>query len=208
MPFRLRTRKETAMIVQHVLVPINWRATADRALTYAIALAQHLQARLTLLHVLDLTPVTMDDMTAGMTATYLEDLESDAQHLLQASRERVQRAGLQAESLLVQGTPTQTILDTAGEQGVDLIIMGTHGRTPRSRSLVELRDFSSIGVQNGQKCPFQYSNVAVIRLTTPCSVAGHHLSRTLFADLRLPWVSPPLLLGWETALCAGKYPVF
>ena len=31
--------------------------------------------------------------------------------------------------LLVQGTPTQTIIDTAGEQGVDLIILGTHGRT-------------------------------------------------------------------------------
>ena len=117
------------MIVQHVLVPIDFSATADRALTYAIALAQQLQARLTLLHVLDMTPVTMDEMTPGVAATYLDDLETDAQHLLQASRERVQRAGLQAESLLVQGTPTQTIVDTAGEQGVDLIIMGTHGRT-------------------------------------------------------------------------------
>ena len=117
------------MIVQHVLVPIDFSTTADRALTYAIALAQQLQARLTLLHVLDLTPVTMEDMTAGVVATYLDDLETDARHLLQESRERVQRAGLQGESLLVQGTPTQTIVDTASEQGVDLIIMGTHGRT-------------------------------------------------------------------------------
>ena len=117
------------MIVQHVLVPIDFSATADRALAYAIALAQQLQARLTLLHVLDMTPVTMDEMTPGVVATYLDDLETDAQHLLQASRERVQRAGLQGDSLLVQGTPTQTIVDTAGEQGVDLILMGTHGRT-------------------------------------------------------------------------------
>src|SRR6266487_1144791 len=129
MPFRLSPRKEIAMIVQHVLVPIDFSATADRALEYAIALAQQLQARLTLLHVLDLTPVTMEEMTAGVAATYLDDLETDAQHLLQASLERVQRAGLQGESLLVQGTPTQTIVDTAGEQGVDLILMGTHGRT-------------------------------------------------------------------------------
>jgi hypothetical protein len=48
----------------------------------------------------------MEDMTAGMTTTLLDDLETDAQHLLQASRERVQGAGLQGESLLVQGTPT------------------------------------------------------------------------------------------------------
>jgi universal stress protein A len=117
------------MIVQHVLVPIDFSATADRALAYAIALAQQLQARLTLLHVLEMTPVTMDEMTAGVTATYLEAQETEAQHLLQASLERVQRAGLQGDSLLVQGTPTQMIVDMAGEQGVDLILMGTHGRT-------------------------------------------------------------------------------
>ncbi len=63
------------------------------------------------------------------TTTYLEEQEIEAQHLLQASLERVQRAGLQGDSLLIQGTPTQTIVDTAGEQRVDLIIMGTHGRT-------------------------------------------------------------------------------
>src|SRR5215471_14597804 len=125
----MSARKETAMIVQHVLVPLDFSATADRALAYAIALAPQLQARLTLLHVLDLTLVTMDEMTPGVAATYLEAQETDAQRLLQASRERVQRAGLQGESLLVQGTPTRTIVDTAGEQGVDLIIMGTHGRT-------------------------------------------------------------------------------
>ena len=117
------------MLVQHVLVPIDFSSTADRALEYAIALAQQLQARLTLLHVLHLTPLAMGETATGMTATYLEAQETEAQQLLQASLDRVQHAGLQGDSLLVQGTPTQTIVDTAGEQGVDLIIMGTHGRT-------------------------------------------------------------------------------
>lgn len=117
------------MIVQHVLVPLDFSAPADRALEYAIALAHQLHARLTLLHVLHLSPLELGEMEPAMSATYLEDLETDAQHLLQARLERVQRAGLQGDSLLVQGTPTQTIVDTAGEQRVDLIIMGTHGRT-------------------------------------------------------------------------------
>jgi universal stress protein A len=71
----------------------------------------------------------MDEMTAGVAALFRETQETEAQRLLQASLARVQRAGLQGESLLVQGTPTQMIVDTAGEQGVDLILMGTHGRT-------------------------------------------------------------------------------
>jgi nucleotide-binding universal stress UspA family protein len=91
------------MIVQHVLVPIDFSTTADQALAYAIALAQQLQARLTLLHVLDLPPVAMGEMTPGVAATYLEAQETDAQHLLQASLERVQHAGLQGASLLVEG---------------------------------------------------------------------------------------------------------
>src|SRR5919109_1079582 len=103
MPCRLIVLKETAMIVQHVLVPIDFSATADRALEYAIALAQQLQARLTLLHVLHLNPLEMGEMTTGMTATYLEAQESDAQHLLQASLERVQHAGLQGDALLANG---------------------------------------------------------------------------------------------------------
>jgi nucleotide-binding universal stress UspA family protein len=93
------------MIVQHVLVPIDFSATADQALEYAIALAQQLQARLTLLHVLDLPPVAMGEMTPGVAATYLEAQETEAPHLLQASMDRVQQAGLQGESLLVQGPP-------------------------------------------------------------------------------------------------------
>ena len=117
------------MIVQHVLVPIDFSTTADRALEYAMALAHQFHARLTVLHVLHLSPLELGEMEPAMSATYLEEQETEAQHLLQASLERVQRAGLQGDSLLVQGTPTQTIVDTAGEQGVDLIIMGTHGRT-------------------------------------------------------------------------------
>jgi universal stress protein A len=129
MPFRLCDLKETAMLVQHVLVPLDFSATAERALTYAIALAQQLHARLTLLHVLHLTPLAMGEMTAEGVATYLEVQETEAHQLLQVSLKRVQHAGLQGDILLVRGTPTQTIVETAGEQGVDLIIMGTHGRT-------------------------------------------------------------------------------
>jgi nucleotide-binding universal stress UspA family protein len=117
------------MIVQHVLVPIDFSDTADRALEYAIALAQQLHARLTLLHVLHLPPLAMGDMTTGVPVSALDELENDAQQLLQASLDQVQRAGIQVDGLLAHGTPTQTIVDTAGKQGVDLIIMGTHGRT-------------------------------------------------------------------------------
>jgi hypothetical protein len=86
---------------------------------------------------------------------------------------------------------------------------------PRSRTQVEPCDFcirrgifSRWGVQDGQKCPFKDSNVAAIMLTTPCRVSGDHSSLILFAKILLPLVSLPLHMGWETALFAGKYPMF
>ena len=40
------------MTVHHILVPIDFSPYAEQALDYAIALAQKLQARVTLLHVI------------------------------------------------------------------------------------------------------------------------------------------------------------
>ena len=86
---------------------------------------------------------------------------------------------------------------------------------PRSRSQVEpcdfcIRrgDFSRLGVKDGQKCPSKGSNVAALMLTTPCRVSGGHPALTLFAQLLLPLVSLPLHVGLDTALFAGKYPMF
>jgi nucleotide-binding universal stress UspA family protein len=115
--------------IHHILVPIDFSAYADQALAYAMALAQALQARLTLLHVIHLTPWTMGDMVTTFPGIFLEDVETEAQQLLQASLGRLRDAGLQGETVIVHGVPLQTIIDTATEKDVDLIIMGTHGRT-------------------------------------------------------------------------------
>jgi hypothetical protein len=64
------------------------------------------------------------------------------------------------------------------------------------------------GAKDGQKRPLKDSNVAAIMLTTPCSVSGDDPSRTLCATILLPLVSPPLPVGWNIALFAGKYPMF
>jgi hypothetical protein len=44
-------------------------------------------------------------------------------------------------------------------------------------------------MKDGQKCPFKDSHVAVIMLTTPCSISGAHPSLTLLAKILLPVVS-------------------
>jgi nucleotide-binding universal stress UspA family protein len=51
-------------------------------------------------------------------------------------RERITAAGLQCDFTIVHGVPFQVIIDTAHAAHVDLIIMGTHGRTGLPHVLV------------------------------------------------------------------------
>jgi nucleotide-binding universal stress UspA family protein len=131
--------KEARMSAQHFLVPVDFSPCSDETLAYAIMLATQLQARLTLLHVLpELALGVGPPPPAALPAlvTYLHDLEAKVQQELDAHLTQVQEAGLQGDTVLVHGVPSQGILDTARDQHVDLIIMGTHGRTRAHQMLI------------------------------------------------------------------------
>ena len=117
------------MSTQHILIPIDFSAYADRALDFAMALASKLPARLTLLHVIQIIPLGLAEGGAPLPYTYIETLEAEVQQSLETYRQRVQEAGLDCDIMVVHGIPFQSIIDVARDQQVDLIIMGTHGRT-------------------------------------------------------------------------------
>jgi nucleotide-binding universal stress UspA family protein len=120
--------KATAMTIEHVLVPIDFSEYSDHALDYAITFARPLQARLTLLHVIESFPVSGVDVVT-LPPDYFLELEMAANRQMQSLLARVTTAGLKGEGVVVHGTPFRVITETAKERQVDLIIMGTHGRT-------------------------------------------------------------------------------
>src|SRR5262249_23295578 len=84
---------------------------------------------------------------------------------------------------------------------------------PRSRSLVEpchfcvrRGNFSRFRVQGGQECPFEDRNVVAIMFTMPGRISGDRPFLTLFAETLLLLGSPPLHMGWDTALPTERYP--
>jgi nucleotide-binding universal stress UspA family protein len=117
------------MATQHFLVPIDFSEYADYALEYAMALASKLDARITLLHVIQSMPLGGADMGVTLPYAYLQDLEAELRTNLESYRTRVTTAGLEGEMVLVHGIPFHEIIETAKAQQVNLIIMGTHGRT-------------------------------------------------------------------------------
>lgn len=117
------------MTTEHFLVPVDFSAYSDHALDYAITLAQKLQARLTLLHVIQPLVVGGADMGLGVPYTYVQQIEDESRRNMQACVDRVTAAGLKSEGMVVHGVPWHEIVDMAKSRYNDLIVMGTHGRT-------------------------------------------------------------------------------
>lgn len=117
------------MAAQRFLVPIDFSDYASHALDYAISLASKLGARLTLLHVIQSLPMGGADMGVTLPYTYIQDMEAEITSSLQTYLQRVTAAGLEGEIAVVHGVPFNEIIAAAKTQQVDLIIMGTHGRT-------------------------------------------------------------------------------
>ncbi len=124
------------MTAQHILVPTDLSAYADYALDYAIELAQTLQARLTVLYVFHVSSLALGEAPPAVLANTLEAMETHAQQGTQLALARVQQAGLQGDSAIVEGIPFQVIIETAESREIDLIVMGTHGRTGLAHALL------------------------------------------------------------------------
>jgi nucleotide-binding universal stress UspA family protein len=117
------------MPIHHVLVPTDFSTSAEQALDYAIRLARTFNARLTLLHVIQPVPMGGVDMGVALPEAYLQEVEEAAQGSLEEALARVTAAGLTAEQVVLYGVPFQEIVETAKARQVDLIVMGTQGRT-------------------------------------------------------------------------------
>jgi nucleotide-binding universal stress UspA family protein len=68
------------------------------------------------------------DGGVALPYSYIQALEAEVRHKMETYRQRMQEVGLESTVLVEDGTPFQCIVDTARDQHVDLIVMGTQGR--------------------------------------------------------------------------------
>ncbi len=116
-----------------ILVPTDGSDPADRAFERALDLASTYDAALHLLYVVDVSAL------AGEfdAVTVVEHLERSGRETVQRLRKRAEEAGVEdVTTKVVEGTPYRTILEYADDEEVDLVVMGTHGRTGLDRYLL------------------------------------------------------------------------
>ena len=117
-----------------ILVPHDFSASANHAAALARDEAKHHNARVVLLHVVELphqvTPdtVIVPDAT-GAPITVRDYAVSSADEHLADLVARLAKDGLAATSAVRVGVPVDEILRFADAEKADLIVIGTHGRT-------------------------------------------------------------------------------
>lgn len=116
------------MQVQHILVPTDFSPFSDLALRVAVSLQAKFQARITLLHVL--TPLEAEALTSQPGNPWENVVLRIQNEMVREVEENA--PGLSQDMVrleVVVGEPAEEIARFAEENGVDLIVMGTHGRT-------------------------------------------------------------------------------
>ena len=124
-------------VSKHLLVPYDDSEQSQSALRYA--LENDPEARISVLHVIDPSDAAFDaPMTAGPVAAedWYEEAETDAEATLEEAVEIAGEYGRQVETEYSVGRPSNTIVDFAEEEGVDEVVMGSHGRSGLSRVLL------------------------------------------------------------------------
>ena len=123
------------MTTHKILCPLDFSAGSQQALHLAIRLAQERRAELELMHVWYVPSTGLGDFP--FPRGIAERILTDARKSLDASAAEARTAGLEVTSRLLQGVPGWTIIDAVNKDpAIDLLVIGTHGRTGLKRALV------------------------------------------------------------------------
>jgi nucleotide-binding universal stress UspA family protein len=120
--------------ISKILVATDFSDDSNYALSYAVEMAQRFSAEIIVLHVdQPLAPVMVSELNPGLDLGAMNRI-AEEQRLL-ALREvdktvdRLREKQLKVRGLLRVGAPFLEIVTTAQSENVDLIVIGTHGRS-------------------------------------------------------------------------------
>jgi nucleotide-binding universal stress UspA family protein len=121
-------------LIKKILVATDFSENANRAVAFAVDLADKLGASITILNVIEnLVATAMGEFGAGepltLTTKYVDDLTKERQQTITAlvDSAKNQNANLNITPLILEGHPVDEILNTT--KNYDLLVIGHKGHT-------------------------------------------------------------------------------
>lgn len=113
--------------IKKILVPVDFSSYSDRVLDYATTIAKGFKASVILMHVIEPFHYSVTD-----TLNFVDHdraLKTIAASLLDNSCKMLHERGLSVDIHLTSGSPHREIVKKSRLEKVNMIVMGTHGRT-------------------------------------------------------------------------------
>jgi len=112
--------------IKHILAPVDESSRSHRVVERAIEMAETFQAKLILLHVRQKVP---DILGEPYYQKVLNQYMEKAEMITAPLKKLIEESGVDHEVLILEGDPAEAIIDAAGDEKCDLIVMGTRGLT-------------------------------------------------------------------------------
>ncbi len=132
-----------------ILIPLDESPLSEQALPVAIEMAKQFKSELILLQAVPPVTMTITDLGGSgmenptMTTLAIENARALEANNVKAATVYIERkvqearsAGIKVSPSVFNDTPAKAILDVCKNEGVDLIIITTHGRSGLGRAIV------------------------------------------------------------------------
>lgn len=121
--------------IKHVLLPVDFSNCCAQAAAYANEITDRFNAQLHAIHVLE--PIILPPYPGEtLPESFIAEREEHARLELKEWLANVKVPDFRLEPVLLHGSPFVEIIRFARNQKIDLIVMGTHGRTGLSHALI------------------------------------------------------------------------
>jgi nucleotide-binding universal stress UspA family protein len=121
-------------MISKILVPTDGSETAQKAARYAIDLAKQLKASIIAMSVID--DRSLIGQTVSATDTPMNIIETVEDYLREAAnayagdiKTLCDHSGVQSKIVITTGHPVESIVKEAKKSKVNLIVLGSHGRS-------------------------------------------------------------------------------
>jgi nucleotide-binding universal stress UspA family protein len=128
-------------MISVILVPSDGSKTAQRAAEYAVDLAKQLKASIIALSVIDNRSIIAQTVSASETARHaIEPIEDYLREAAEAYTGEIKKLcdknGVDSKISIKMGHPVEEIVKEAKRSKANLIIMGSHGRSALSATVL------------------------------------------------------------------------